>query len=325
MLGLRKQIVSIKKRVATLMQKMLLILLGILLLLILGIYLYPTPSQSFAEVYAQVDEATAVSLQTFRQTHAPQQLEVAGETWEYTIFGEGDTVLFLHGMTGAYDIWWQVMENLAADYQVMSVTYPPVDSLAGMAEGVTAVLDAEQIETMHVVGSSLGGYFSQYLVATSPDRVETAVFANTFPPNDIIAEENKTLGGLLPIIPEWAVMGVLKGSAEESLYPAAGNSELVRAYVLEQAFGRMSKAQFLGRYHAVIDPFAPPDLTALGIPATIIEADNDPLVAEALREMLKTTYPEATVHTLHAVGHFPYLNEPELYTELLTNFWVNGD
>lgn len=306
-------------------RKMTFILLGIVLVLILGIYLYPTPTESFAEVYSRVDETTAASLQTFRQTHAPQQLEVAGQTWEYTIFGQGEqTVLFLHGMTGAYDIWWQVMENLAADYRVISVTYPPVDSLAGMAEGVTAVLDAEQIETVHLVGSSLGGYFTQYLVAAYPERVETAVFANTFPPNEIIAEENKTIGGLLPFIPEWAVMGVLKGSAEESLYPASGNSELVRAYVLEQAFGRMSKAQFVARYHAVIDPFDPPDLAVLGTPAMIIEADNDPLVAEQLREMLKTTYPEAAVQTLHAVGHFPYLNEPEMYTELLVDFWRTG-
>ena len=301
--------------------KVVLIILSVVLLAIAGVYLYPTPQQSFAETYARVDEATAVSLQTFRQNHPPQQLEVAGETWEYTVFGAGETVLFLHGMTGAYDIWWQVMDKLAADYQVISVTYPPIDSLAGMAEGVTAVLDAEQIETVHLVGSSLGGYFSQYLVATYPERVKTAVFANTFPPNNIIADENETLGGLLPIIPEWAVMGVLKGSAEDSLYSAAGNSELVRAYVLEMAYGRMSKAQFMARYHAVIDPFEPPDLTALGIPAMIIEADNDPLVAEALRELLKTTYPEAAVQTLHAVGHFPYLNEPELYTELLTSFW----
>lgn len=307
------------------MRKILLAILLILLLLIVGIYLFPTPKQTFDEVYARVDEETAVSLQTFRQTHAPRQLEVAGKTWEYTTFGEGEPILFLHGMTGAYDIWWQVMENLANDYQVISLTYPPVDSLAGMAEGVTAVLDAEQIETVNLVGSSLGGYFTQYLLTTMPDRVETAVFANTFPPNEIIAEKNKTLGGLLPIIPEWAVMGVLKGSAEDSLYEAAGDSELVRAYVLEQAFGRMSKAQFLARYQAVIDPFDPPDLADLDIPTMIIEADNDPLVEAALREMLKETYPEAAVHTLHVVGHFPYLNEPELYTNLLVSFWQKGE
>lgn len=308
-------------------KKVLGVLLLIVILLVVAIYLYPTPKQSFEEVYGRVDATTKQSLQSFRQTHAPKTLDVAGNTWEYTVFGEGEeTILFLHGMTGAYDIWWQVMEALAPDYRVMSVTYPAVDSLEEMAVGVTAVLDAENVDSVHLVGSSLGGYFTQYLLTVMPERVETAVFANTFPPNDIIAEKNKTLGSLLPFIPEWAVMGVLKGSAENSVYPAAGegNSELVRAYVLEQAYGRMSKAQFVARYHAVIDPFDPPDPTALGIPTLIIEADNDPLVEAALREMLQETYPETAVHTLHNVGHFPYLNVPDTYTEILVNFWENA-
>jgi pimeloyl-ACP methyl ester carboxylesterase len=303
------------------MKKILMFVLAFLVVAVLAVYLYPTPQKSFAELYARVDEATAVSLQSFRQSHPLQQLEVDGRTWEYVHFGQGEqAILFLHGMTGSYDIWWQVMEQVAGDYQVISVTYPPVDSLDGMAQGVLAVLREEEVKLVHLVGSSLGGYFAQYLVAEYPEMVETAVFANTFPPNDIIAEENKTLGGLLPVIPEWAIMGVLKGSTEEGLYPASGNSELVRAFVLEQAYGRMSKSQFMARYQAVIDPFTAPDPAAAGIPVMIIEADNDPLVAEPLREMLKATYPEAAVHTLHAVGHFPYLNEPEMYTELLVDF-----
>ena len=306
------------------MKKLVLIVLIVLVVAVLAVYLYPTPKKSFAELYEQVDEDTAVSLQTFRQSHPTQQLEVDGQTWEYVHFGQGEqAILFLHGMTGSYDIWWQVMENVAGDYQVLSVTYPPVDSLDGMAQGILAILLEEEVKLVHLVGSSLGGYFTQYLVAEYPEMVETAVFANTFPPNDIIAEENKTLGRLLPVIPEWAIMGVLKGNTEDALYLAAGDSELVQAFVLEQAYGRMSKAQFVARYHAVIDPFTAPDPATDGIPILIVEADNDPLVAEPLRQMLKATYPEAAVHTLHAVGHFPYLNEPEMYTELLVEFWEN--
>lgn len=307
------------------MKKVILFVLAVLVVAVLAAYLFPTPRKSFDELYERVDEETAVSLQTFRQTHPVRQVEVGGQSWEYLVLGQGEeTILFLHGMTGAYDIWWQVMENLAADYRVISLTYPAVNSLDGMAQGVQAILQAEGVTTVNLVGSSLGGYFAQYLVAEHPEMVETAVFANTFPPNDIIAEENKTLGGLLPVIPEWAIMGVLKGNTETGLYPAAGNSELVRAFVLEQAYGRMSKAQFMARYHAVIDPFTAPDVAAAGIPVMIIEADNDPLVAAPLRQMLKETYPEAAVHTLHAVGHFPYLNEPQKYTELLQEFWQTG-
>jgi len=293
----------------------------ILLVVILVVYLWPVPRVPFDKLYARVDPATVASLQSFRQNHPPQRIEVNGVTWEYVAFGQDEeAVLFLHGMTGAHDIWWQQMEVLQDRYCVVSVTYPAVDSLKEMSAGVMAVLDKEGIERVNVVGSSLGGYFAQYLVATYPERIERAVFANTFPPNDIIAEKNRTIGTLLPYLPEWLIMSVLRGSFEESLYPASGNSELVLAYLLEQGYGRMSKAQVMGRYRCVVEPFASPDPEALGIPVMIIEADNDPLVEPALREQLKATYSSAVIYTLAKTGHFPYLNKTQIYTETLGEF-----
>ncbi len=308
------------------MKKAILIILAILVLIILVIYFFPRPQASFDELFSRVDEETVQSLQTFRQETPVKQLAVNGRPWEYVVVGDGpETILFLHGMTGAYDIWWQQINALSPDYQVIALTYPPAAGLEAMADGVIAILDAEQVDEANVVGSSLGGYLTQYLVANYPERVKRAIFANTFPPNNIIAEKNKTIGALLPFLPEWAVMSVLQKSTEENIYPAAGHSELVRAYMLEQANGRMSKAQFLARFQSVIDPFAPPNLEQTGIPVMIIEADNDPLVEPALREMLPETYPTAVVQTLHNVGHFPYLNEPEIYTGLLQEFITEKD
>ncbi len=308
------------------MKKVTLIILVIPVLIILVIYFFPFPQASFAELFRRVDEETVQSLETFRQEVPVKQLDVDGRSWKYVVVGDGpETILFLHGMTGAYDIWWQQINALSPDYRVIALTYPPAAGLEALAGGVIAILDAEQVDEANVVGSSLGGYLTQYLVANYPARVKQAVFANTFPPNDIIAEKNKVNGMLLPFLPEWVVMGILKKNTEESLYPAAGNSELVRAYMLEQANGRMSKAQFLTRFQSVIDPFTPPDPVQAGIPVMIIEADNDPLVEPALREMLKETYPTAVVQTLHNVGHFSYLNEPQMYTDLLREFFTESE
>ena len=295
----------------------------VLLVVLLAVYLWPVPRVAFDEVYAKVELEAVMSLQTFREAHPPQTIDVDGTKWEYVSFGEGEeTILFLHGMTGAYDIWWRVMEELQAEYRVISLTYPAVDSLEEMSVGALAILDAEGVEKANIVGTSLGGYFAQYLVATHPERVSRAVFANTFPPNDLIKEKNGTIGALIPFLPEWLVIDVLRGSFSEAVYPASGNDELTLAFLLEISYGRMSRAQVAGRYRGVVEKFDAPDPDALGIPVMIIEADNDPLVETALREQLKATYPSAAAHTMSGVGHFPYLKFPEEYAQFLREFFA---
>ncbi|NOZ28900.1 MAG: alpha/beta hydrolase [Chloroflexi bacterium] len=279
------------------------------------------PRPSFEQLYARVDEATRCSLQTFRRDHPPRTLEVDGQIWEYVVLGEGErTILYLHGMAGAYDIWWQQMLALAPRWRQVAVTYPPVDHLHGLERGLLAILEQEGIARVNVVGSSLGGYLAQYLVAHHPQIIERAVFANTFPPSEQIAQSTRGIGRFLPYLPEWVIMRMLRRNIAQNIYPASGHSELVAAFLLEQAHGKMSKAQFVSRYRCVIQPFTPPAPEALETPILIIEADNDPLVGEPLREQLKATYPSASVHTLHGAGHFPYLNEPEAYTRILEQF-----
>ncbi len=292
-----------------------------LIVVLVGVYLYPVPHVPFEELYAKVDTVTVASLKAFREAHPFQTLNVDGVQWTYLALGQGDeTILFLHGMTGAYDIWWQQMEALQGRYRVISVTYPPLDSLGALEQGVMAILEAEGVDHFYVVGSSLGGYLAQYLVTRHPTIIRGAVFANTFPPNEIIAEKNKTIGAALPYLPAWLVMKVLSDSMRENVYPASGGSDLVLAFGLEQTYGRMSKAQVLARYRCVIEPFEAPNMAELGIPVMIIEADNDPLVEAALRQQLKETYPTAKVVTL-SNGHFPYLSMPAQYTSYLEAFF----
>lgn len=286
-----------------------------------GVYLYPVPNVPFDEVYAKADAAEVESLAAFRAANPPKIIDVNGTNWEYVSMGDGEqTILFLHGMTGAYDIWWHQLNALQADYRVIAVTYPAVDSLAEMESGVLSILDAEGVDKFNVVGTSLGGYFAQYLVAHHPSRILRAVFSNTFPPNDLIAEKNKTIGAALPFLPEWLVMDVLRGSFSSSVYSASGNDELTLAFLNEISYGRMSKSQVVGRFHGVVEKFDAPDLSELDIPVLIIEADNDPLVELTLREQLKEIYPSAEVHTFSGGGHFLYLNHSEEYTELLLEF-----
>jgi len=285
---------------------------------ILAVYLWPVPRPAFDEIYSAVPASTRASLQSFRAAHPPAHLTVSGQDWEYLALGQGPkTIVFLHGMTGAYDIWWQQLEALQSEYRLIAVTYPPAASLAEMETGLLAVLSQEKIDRFSVVGSSLGGYFAQYLVSRHSDRIEKAVFANTFAPNDLLEQQNGLAGKAVPYLPNWLVMQILRGSFAGSIYPASGSDPLTLAFLNEIAYGRVSKAQVYTRYRCVVEKFTPAAAPAL--PLLIIEASNDPLVEASLRQQLRQTYPAAQVVTVEN-GHFPYLSQPEVYTRILQDF-----
>jgi maspardin len=290
---------------------------------IVGVYLIPVRSHPFRQLYAKANPKTIQSLVSFRETNPTKAVYIDGIEWDYVVAGSGpETILFLHGMTGSYDIWWQQIEALKKDYRILSVTYPAVNSLEEMGKGVLTIIDREKVDQVNLVGTSLGGYFAQYLVAQHTANIQRAVFGNTFPPNNIIAEKNKTIGTILPYLPEWLVIDFFRGSFKKSIYPTSGNDEFTLAFLNEISDGRLSKAQVVGRYRCVVEPFVPPKVQVLGIPVMIIESDNDPLVEPALRGALKATYAGASVHTFHNAGHFPYLNQTSEFTNLLKKFFM---
>ncbi len=240
--------------------------------------------------------------------------------WTSLKTGSGEqSILFLHGMGGAYDIWWQQIDYFKDKYRIISVTYPPINNLEQMANAIIEILDNERIGKVMVVGSSLGGYFAQYLTSMYPERIEKAVFGNTFPPNDVIKQENQNKESLFKTAPEWVVMWVLRKGLSKRVLPAADNSPVLKAYMTAQYSGGMTKEQFIARYYCVIDKF---DVEKTDyIPKMIIESDNDPLVNKDLREKLKALYPKARVVTIHKGGHFPYVSSPETYNKTLENFF----
>ncbi len=297
---------------------------GLILLLIMVVFfVIPMGNKSFEEFYTG-EESIKTQLEEFRKyptkTIAHNDLQ-----WNYIDIGQGEeTLLMLHGMGGAYDIWFQQIEVLKADFRIIAVTYPAANTLEEMAAGILNILDTEGIEKTHVVGSSLGGYLTQFLLKNHADRLDKVVVGNSFPPNRQLLNKNGGLAKALPYMPEWFLMRTFRGNIKKTVVPAANDDPLVKAYLLEQDYGLMSKAQFIGRLNCVLQYYEPVNAEAITNEMLIIDADNDPLIPSDLRDSLKMIYPNAAVKTFHNTGHFTYLNAPDEYTEVLRAFLL-GD
>lgn len=284
-------------------------------------YRLPPRRAGFEELYADVDTAVTAGLRSFRTRVPVQRVTLHGQDWEHVVLGDGpSTVVFLHGMAGAYDIWWQQLEALAPTHRTISVTYPPVHTLAELAEGVLGVLEAHGAGTASLVGSSLGGYLAQYLVQQHPQRIERAVLANTFPPNDHLREAHRLRAAVGRFLPERVVAAAFRDSNTRTVLPASQHAPLVAAYLAEQGQLPGLKHRLLARYHTVIEPFVVADPAPEGIELLLIQSDNDPLLSDELQSGLRDTYRYARVHTFHDGGHFPYLHRAAEYTSALRDF-----
>ncbi len=291
-----------------------------LLLIIIVIYLIPTSPTNFFETYTNNDKASK-SLKEF-QSKPTKEINVDGVIWEYYSGGSGNkTILFLHGMGGAYDLWWQQATEFEKDYKVITYTLPEeINSLEKTSKGILKIIEKEGVDRFYVVGTSMGGYIAQYLAKIIPDKVEKVVFGNTFPPNNLLAKQNEKSSKIIPWLPKIVFSKLGEKKLISEIVPAAKNSELLKAFLPSLPSG---KKQFMNRFSVVIDNFvATPEVYEIKrIPKLIIESDNDPLIPTILREEIKVLYPDAEVYTFHNEGHFPYINAADEYNRVLKEFF----
>ncbi|WP_169311165.1 alpha/beta fold hydrolase [Thermodesulfatator indicus] len=251
-----------------------------------------------------------------------KRLSINQTKWEYLVLGNGrETVLFLHGMMGAYDVWWQQITALLDQYKIISLTYPTVDTLEGLSQGILAILQSEKVSRVKIVGTSMGGYLAQYLMLKYPEIISCVVLGNTFPPNDLLRRKILILLKVLPFLPQSLIIKLLKRNIVKKIYPASQYCDVTLNYLLEFLLKRINKKQIISRVKVIMENFELSDIKTLKIPIQIIESDNDPLVEEILRERLKSIYSSAQIYTFSSAGHFPYINRAEHYTNLLKKFF----
>jgi len=261
----------------------------------------------------------ARKLKEFR-SRAIKSYRVEDTEWNYYSGGSGNKcIIFLHGMGGAYDIWWQQILHFEKKYRIISPTYPMACTLDALARGVISIAKKENVDRFIAVGSSLGGYLAQYLVTYHGEKIEKAVFGNTFPPNKLFRKENRFRAPLLRLLPDKKIREFMKKEMLTKVVPASGNSPLLKGYVIEMCDKSMSKALTLCRYRCVIEQFAPCD-GLCKVPLMLIESDNDPMIPPELRKKLRRLYRFSAVHTFHNAGHFPYVCRAEEYNRVLEEF-----
>jgi len=116
-----------------------------------------------------------------------QYFDSNGVRIHYTVEGEGEPVILVHGFAANADANWRVpgvTEKLAKEFKVIALDHrghglsdKPRDAAQygeEMCRDIVRLMDHLKIEKAHVIGYSMGGYITLKLITMFPDRLLSA-------------------------------------------------------------------------------------------------------------------------------------------------------
>jgi pimeloyl-ACP methyl ester carboxylesterase len=289
---------------------------------------------TFDEIYARVPVEQVARLKAFRLAHPYKQLTVGDMEWQYICCGHGEeTLLLLPGALSVGESMFPLMTAFANDYRIIAPSYTLSLTMRGLCEGLARILEAENVNEVHVCGGSYGGLVAQYFVRQYPAQIRSLILLHTFILTRRYAKPLWLAGKLFPALPQRLFVPLLKLRLDRMLLSTlrARNhpeAEFWRAYLNEAIASDLLKQVFTHQNRCLLDltrqpAFAPDDLKQWPGKVLIIESDDDPAIPPRERALLRNTYPQAHVHTFRDAGHASTVLRREEVVSIIRAF-LNG-
>ncbi|MBP1137886.1 pimeloyl-ACP methyl ester carboxylesterase [Arthrobacter sp. PvP023] len=256
--------------------------------------------------------ALDAKLAAFRARHRYRTLDVGGLRWRYLAGGSGDQVLLLpSGGTRMPDMYLLLIEALERDFRVLAPAYPAGAGIAGLADGLAAILDAEGVKQADVLGSSFGGFVAQVFARRHPERVRRLVLANTGGPAAAPLPVLPLLIRFLAVLPEDAVRFLTGWNWRRWFVPGANDDPKFWDALLGDILSRLGKEDLLSALREMNDFAHLPAEAVQGVPASgtppapvlLIESERDEAFPPRARAALRALYPAAEVRLFAGAGH----------------------
>jgi pimeloyl-ACP methyl ester carboxylesterase len=278
------------------------------------------------------------------QSLTRESLVVHGHRLSYLRAGSGPPLLLLHGIANNCQTWAEVIPRLAESHTVIAPDLlghgesdkPRGDySIAAYANGLrdlTSVLDIEQAT---VVGHSLGGGIALQFAYQFPERCERLALvgsgglgpelsaglrAATLPGAELVLGALTGVSGPLRVgFQGMSRIGKVTGLQRLHDLAEAGDALLALKDVeARRAFLRTLRgvADARGQAVSALDRL----YLANAVPMLVIWGSRDPIVPALHAETVRTLVPTARVEVFQGAGHWPHLDDPDRFCDVLLDF-----
>jgi len=231
----------------------------------------------------------------FRALHPQQSVEDGGLTWRYRVSGAGQPLLLLPGRLGASDFAWRLIELLERQYRVLALDYPAVENADALVRGVCAVLAAEGLSAVTLIGSGFGGLAAQRFADRRPEQTLALALLNAPAPTPRLASRMRRRARLLQALPRRWAQGLQRRRFEQLLAFPPEERQFWRGYT-EEAFCDLRPTGVgisLLRTQADLHGIGGDSPSGFHRPVLIVEAEGDQSAPQYVLRQLPARFPQA--------------------------------
>ena len=249
----------------------------------------------------------------------PEWIEVGGVRVAYRRKGDGPTTLYLHG-AGLTRMWLPLYERLSESVDLIAPehlgfgeTEMPewLDGLDDLVIHYDTLLDALDLERVHLVGYSLGGWIAAELAVFFPGRFESLTLITPIG----LRIPGKPLADLFAMDPE-TLFATFFNDPANALQVAPDMESLDE---VEHQFGEMATLARLA-WNPRFDPKLERRLARISCPTLVVRAENDRIVPDEMALRYAELIAGARTEIVPGTGHALIVEQPEKTADVASAF-----
>jgi pimeloyl-ACP methyl ester carboxylesterase len=270
-----------------------------------------------------------------------QHVTIHGHSVGYRRAGSGEPLLLIHGLAGSSRTWDDVIPALSEHHDVIAPDLlghgesakPMGDySLGAFANGLRDFLSVLDVPSVTIVGHSFGGGVAMQLAYQHPHLVDRLVLVGSGGLGREVSWLLRalTLPGAEYLMPIAFPKPLVDRATQVGRQLGRRNirsphlAEMWRAY--SSLAGAQNRSAFVRTMRGVIEPTgqvvnASDRLyLAAHVPTLIVWGDHDGIIPVAHAYAVHELVPTSRLEILDGVGHFPHVEDPERFAEVLLDF-----